>query len=707
MKSKLLIIFSICVSMLYAEDNFRTRFNYDALGRITCITYPDGEQVMYSYIAGRLSRISSGNNTYLSEIKYNPYEKPICYHFGNGYTTEYTYDSTRLWMTRQKNYNANYLLQDLRYVYDAIGNIHYIEQIADSVGWLGGEYILDYQYDSLSRLIRTDMSSHYFGNYANYNMTYSSSGLVGEKRCNDMPWDYQYGYKFNSNGYLQNHQLQCIYDNITGENTALQWDANGQLLNILRPCQGDTRHHWWDEQGHLAAFVDNEQCGYYGYDGNGERVYKLTGQALLDQYNAGEPNFQMYFRDAVLYVNPYMVVTPRGYTKHYYNGNQRIAARIGKLEDFPDDIIVNSDTVAVERINNVREYMTSLLNTLDMQDVDTTGIIADIAGNSISGEQCDYIQTFHTSMHCDSNILYPILSKNSTEADVVDGMYFYHSDHLGSATWITNSVGTPVEYIHYMPYGELWVDQQATGYSERFKFTSKERDSESGYDYFGARYYSSTLPMWLSVDPLSDKYPHISPYAYCSWNPVNKIDPNGMWIESAWDAANVVIGVNSLMTNIQEHNIQDAVIDGAGLILDVAAVILPVVPGGASTAIKTARVANNVSDVVNVTTRTATKHNYRKVLQETTGKVGDGFDAHHTLPQKYRKQFEALDINIDEPGNVVWRKKENHRKQNYQHTKKWDDVMNDPANHSQEKIYELREQIELDIFENLGDTPLD
>jgi hypothetical protein len=64
-----------------------------------------------------------------------------------------------------------------------------------------------------------------------------------------------------------------------------------------------------------------------------------------------------------------------------------------------------------------------------------------------------------------------------------------------------------------------------------------------------------------------------------------------------------------------------------------------------------------VSDVVNVTTRTATKHNYRKVLQETTGKVGDGFEAHHTLPQKHRSEFEALDINIDEPGNVVWRKK--------------------------------------------------
>ena len=221
-----------------------------------------------------------------------------------------------------------------------------------------------------------------------------------------------------------------------------------------------------------------------------------------------------------------MVVTPRGYTQHYYNGNQRITARIGKLEDLPDDIIVNSDTVAVERINNVREYMASLLNTVEMQEVDTTGIIADIAGNSISGEQCDYIQTFHTSMHCDSNILYPILSKNSTEADVVDGMYFYHSDHLGSATWITNSEGRPIEYLHYMPYGELWVDQQAA-YVERFRFTGKERDSESGYDYFGARYYSSTLPMWLSVDPLSDSYPDTSPYVYCGNNPIKFVDPDG------------------------------------------------------------------------------------------------------------------------------------------------------------------------------------
>ena len=59
-------------------------------------------------------------------------------------------------------------------------------------------------------------------------------------------------------------------------------------------------------------------------------------------------------------------------------------------------------------------------------------------------------------------------------------------------------------------------------------FTGKERDSETGYGYFGARYMDYELmTMWLSVDPMSDKYPGISPYAYCAWNPIRLVDPDG------------------------------------------------------------------------------------------------------------------------------------------------------------------------------------
>ncbi|MBQ3787926.1 MAG: hypothetical protein II849_03875, partial [Bacteroidales bacterium] len=55
-----------------------------------------------------------------------------------------------------------------------------------------------------------------------------------------------------------------------------------------------------------------------------------------------------------------------------------------------------------------------------------------------------------------------------------------------------------------------------------------EKDEETGYGYFGARYMDHELmTVWLSVDPLADKYPSISPYAYCAWNPVKLVDPDG------------------------------------------------------------------------------------------------------------------------------------------------------------------------------------
>ena len=59
-------------------------------------------------------------------------------------------------------------------------------------------------------------------------------------------------------------------------------------------------------------------------------------------------------------------------------------------------------------------------------------------------------------------------------------------------------------------------------------FNGKEKDWESGFHYFGARYYwSEVLTGWLSVDPMVDKYPGISPYNYCIWNPVKLVDPDG------------------------------------------------------------------------------------------------------------------------------------------------------------------------------------
>ena len=106
---------------------------------------------------------------------------------------------------------------------------------------------------------------------------------------------------------------------------------------------------------------------------------------------------------------------------------------------------------------------------------------------------------------------------------------YYHTDHLGSATLITDDAADVVQQIAYLPYGEDWVDIRHHGYfGSAYKFNGKEKDDETtGYSYYGARYYTDRLSIWLSVDPLADKYPHLSPYAYCADNPVMLVDPDG------------------------------------------------------------------------------------------------------------------------------------------------------------------------------------
>ena len=92
--------------------------------------------------------------------------------------------------------------------------------------------------------------------------------------------------------------------------------------------------------------------------------------------------------------------------------------------------------------------------------------------------------------------------------------------------------------------------------------TGKERDSETGLSYFGARYYDSDiLTSWLSVDPMADKYPNMSPYAYCGWNPVRLVDPDGreIWIVGD-DGSTITYTPTMLSKNISGFSQQ--VIDG-------------------------------------------------------------------------------------------------------------------------------------------------
>ena len=92
-----------------------------------------------------------------------------------------------------------------------------------------------------------------------------------------------------------------------------------------------------------------------------------------------------------------------------------------------------------------------------------------------------------------------------------------------------------MSYDDYYPFGSIMPGSESTGYRSkaisgvdgRYKFTSKERDTETGWDYFGKRYYDPFIARWPSADPESKKYPDVSPYAYVFNNPMRYTDPNG------------------------------------------------------------------------------------------------------------------------------------------------------------------------------------
>jgi len=117
---------------------------------------------------------------------------------------------------------------------------------------------------------------------------------------------------------------------------------------------------------------------------------------------------------------------------------------------------------------------------------------------------------------------------------------FYFSDHLGTADVITNSLGSVSEESDYYPYGGEIVVSGST--VNHYKFTGKERDSESGLDNFGKRYDSSSLGRFMTTDPVvitTERLMNpqqLNLYAYVANNPLRFIDPTGEILQCVGNA---------------------------------------------------------------------------------------------------------------------------------------------------------------------------
>ena len=125
--------------------------------------------------------------------------------------------------------------------------------------------------------------------------------------------------------------------------------------------------------------------------------------------------------------------------------------------------------------------------------------------------------------------------------------YYYHPDHLGSSSYITNLDGEIVQHVEYVPFGEVFIEERNNSWNTPYLFNGKELDEETGLYYYGARYYNPRESVWLSTNPLSGYNPimevehyidgqhnegvynsfNLNTYGYCYQSPIILIDPNG------------------------------------------------------------------------------------------------------------------------------------------------------------------------------------
>ena len=166
---------------------------------------------------------------------------------------------------------------------------------------------------------------------------------------------------------------------------------------------------------------------------NKQRDLKLNGATISVFQNGNSVNAPVLDRQT-LYASPLITITDKGYTKHYFEEGNRICSSIGGgrlgLVDEAEPIAAPWD-----------ECKTALSGVLET-----------------------YKQSFAVESYTDKvEDLYEMVEYWSGK-DTDEPTFYYHTDHLGSATLITDDAADVVQQIAYLPYGEDWIDVRSNGY---------------------------------------------------------------------------------------------------------------------------------------------------------------------------------------------------------------------------------------------------
>lgn len=286
------------------------------------------------------------------------------------------------------------------------------------------------------------------------------------------------------------------------------------------------------------------------------------------------------------------------------------------------------------------------------------------------------------------------------EKDSNGNLKYYHPDHLGSASLVTNESGDIIEKISYLPYGETFE-----GGDIRYLFTGKEKDRNTELYYYGARYYSPEITRFIQPDTIIQNIynpQNLNRYSYVLNNPYKYTDPSGNYIETLVDVAFIGYDLSELYSG------PTSITNWLSLGADVACAMLPFVAGGGLVvkgAVKGTDLTKDLSkvekigDTVRVIGKTGTdlkafsRSNFRENVLKLMGESGLGKEAHHNLPQAFSKQFEKAGININDPkfGSIV--EKLEHRQMAYNYNKQFEKFFSESVERTAQEIINYAREV--------------
>lgn len=522
---------------------FETRFEYDTWNRLKSMQYPDGENVNYTYDKGgnlkkTTGQLNSQNYDYIKQIDYDHFEQRTYVKYGNNTETSYAYTPELRRLNNLKVKTA--AQQDLfnnTYQYDLVGNVTAVQNNAGaSSNNMGGTYSHSYTYDKLNRLSTANgvfngstaisNGNAYQSNYT-LTMDYNDTHGIKSKKQNhtlnnvgNSKNTYNNAYDY----YENTHRVKSILNQQGGILEYFTYDANGNMKT-----RGDMNKvyasYYWDESNRLRVVNDYKSLHHYLYDASGERILKAgsDSEAIYENGSLVNPS-SVTLNSYTTYPSAFMVIDPNGvYSKHYYAGSQRIVSRLG--DDKADIFNYKKSRAGRPASDGATEFDEKAVQQAQISDLQQYLDEAKLGKATFKEYRGTTYKEEEKALQEEALEDNPGLQRAPASTPI----YFYHPDHLGTSTFLTDANGVAYQFFLNLPFGETMAEQHPDSYYRTpFKFSGKELDEETGLHYFGARYYDSRSSIWLSVDPLAESFPNWNPYNYTMQNPINLVDPTGM-----------------------------------------------------------------------------------------------------------------------------------------------------------------------------------